>query len=270
LTNDLVIELTLPATALNDYDLRLIHIGKGYRFFGETGRDEQPLGCMIDVVCEKGDPWRDEINSVALFMIRGTWTGSGAMVNNTAEDGTPYFLTARHCNINTTNDQSMVVYWNFQSPVCGQQGGGSLAYNQSGAIYRASAIHTDFCLVELEEMPDPSWNVTYSGWDRSDADAQWAVGIHHAWSQEKSISFENDPTTTTSHHGEEVPGDGTHIRVIDWDDGSTWYGSSGSPLYNENHHVIGQLHGGGASCDNDLSDWYGRFSVSWDACCRLQ
>jgi len=264
LTDDLVVELTLPATARHDYDLRLKQVGKGYRFFGEPTRDE-PLWCMNDVICPQGDPWRDEINSVALFMIGGTWTGSGAMVNNTLQDGTPYFLTANHCGINTNNDHTMVVYWNFQSPTCEQRDGGSLADYQIGAVRKARYYSSDFCLVELEELPDSSWNVTYSGWDRSDDDALRAVGIHHPWSQEKAISFEEHPTTTTSNLGYEVPGDGTHIRVEDWDDGATWDGSSGSPLYNQNHHVVGQLHSGFSQCGLDSCDWYGRFSESWDA-----
>ncbi|MCA9297224.1 MAG: hypothetical protein KC983_11920, partial [Phycisphaerales bacterium] len=45
--------------------------------------------------------------------------------------------------------------------------------------------------------------------------------------------------------------------------GTTEPGSSGSPLYNQDHQIIGQLHGGFAACGNDDSDWYGKFSVSW-------
>ena len=78
-----------------------------------------------------------------------------------------------------------------------------------------------------------------------------------------TFSFENDPTTTTSYGGTNVPGDGTHVRVSDWDDGTTEPGSSGSPLFNQDHQVIGQLHGGGAACGNNKSDWYGKFSTSW-------
>ncbi|HNU83421.1 MAG TPA: T9SS C-terminal target domain-containing protein, partial [Thermoanaerobaculia bacterium] len=40
-------------------------------------------------------------------------------------------------------------------------------------------------------------------------------------------------------------------------------GSSGSPLFDPNHRIVGQLHGGSAACGNNLSDYYGRFSVSW-------
>ncbi|VAX42280.1 Lysyl endopeptidase [hydrothermal vent metagenome] len=63
--------------------------------------------------------------------------------------------------------------------------------------------------------------------------------------------------------GNSVPGDGTHVKVTDWDTGTTEPGSSGSPLFNQDHRVIGQLHGGYAACGNDDADWYGKFSVSW-------
>ena len=42
-------------------------------------------------------------------------------------------------------------------------------------------------------------------------------------------------------------------------------GSSGSPVFNVDHQVIGQLHGGYASCTSQTSDWYGKFSVSFVA-----
>ena len=262
LGESMVVELTLPTESRFDYELSMVHVGKGYRLFGEDLADKSGT-CNNDVVCPEGDPWRAEINSVAVYTLNGSWTCTGAMINNTAEDGTPYFLTADHCGISASNDASMVVYWNFQSPTCGQQGGGSLADNQSGSILRAEYSTSDFCLVELEQLPDPSWGVTYAGWDRGTGDQPSAVAIHHPSTDEKSISFENDPTTTTSYLGTSAPGDGTHIRVADWDDGTTEPGSSGSPLFSPNHHIVGQLHGGYAACGNDLADWYGRLSRSW-------
>ena len=49
-----------------------------------------------------------------------------------------------------------------------------------------------------------------------------------------------------------------------WEDGVTEPGSSGAPLFNSTHSVIGQLHGGNSSCDNPTgSDWYGKLSLSW-------
>ena len=47
--------------------------------------------------------------------------------------------------------------------------------------------------------------------------------------------------------------------------GTTEPGSSGSPLFDQNHRVVGQLHGGYAACGNNEADWYGRFSRSWSS-----
>ena len=41
-------------------------------------------------------------------------------------------------------------------------------------------------------------------------------------------------------------------------------GSSGSGLWDENHRIVGQLHGGQAACGNSINDYYGKFSMSWD------
>jgi hypothetical protein len=184
------------------------------------------------------------------------------MVNNTAADSTPYFMTANHCGI-AFNAASLVVYWNFETSVCGGIPDGLLNQWQTGSYHRASYSPSDFTLVELDQDPDPAWGITFAGWDRSGADASSAVAIHHPNCDEKRISFEYQSTTVTSYLGTSVPGDGTHVRVTDWDLGTTEPGSSGSPLFDQNHRVIGQLAGGYAACGNDLSDWYGRFARSW-------
>ncbi|MBM4117099.1 hypothetical protein FJ251_05040 [bacterium] len=259
----LVIELTVPVKAADRVELMLGSVNVGYRGFGELlGRDRSGA-CNVDVVCPEGDDWRSEIPAIGVISTGGSTFCTGFMVNNTAQDARPYFMTANHCGINTGNAASLVVYWNFESPTCGQHGGGSLAQNQTGSFFRASYSASDFTLVELDELPNPAWGVTYAGWDKSSADPASAVAIHHPSTDEKSISFEYDPTSTTSYLGTAIPGDGTHIRITDWDLGTTEPGSSGSPLFSPNHHVVGQLHGGYASCSSQTSDWYGRFSVSW-------
>jgi hypothetical protein len=93
-----------------------------------------------------------------------------------------------------------------------------------------------------------------------------AVGIHHPSGDLKKISFENDALAITGYGG--GPGSGTnHLRVFDWDDGTTEGGSSGSPIFNANHRIVGQLHGGSAACGNNLPDWYGRFFTTYPFLC---
>ncbi|MHB8080192.1 MAG: FlgD immunoglobulin-like domain containing protein [Candidatus Krumholzibacteriia bacterium] len=260
--DDLVVELTLHVATLTDYQLEIGAVNVGYRDFAQLAVAKSGT-CNIDVVCPEGDPWRDEIQSVAVISTGGSLFCTGFMVNNTAQDAKPYFMTANHCLITAINAPSLVAYWNFQSPTCGLQGGGSLADFQTGSTFRAAYGTSDFTLVELDDAPDPAWNVAYAGWDRGAADPTRATAIHHPNTDEKSISFDYDPLQTTSYLGTTVPGDGSHLRVVDWDLGTTEPGSSGSPLFDQNHHIVGQLHGGYAACDNSESDWYGRLSVSW-------
>lgn len=260
---DLVVELELDPDLRWQLELELTSIGRGYRFFGEETADKSG-SCNIDVVCPQGNDWRDEIDTIAVYSMGGSTICTGFMVNNTAQDGRPLFMTAYHCNVRANMAPSLVVYWNFQSPICGQQGGGSYDDSQSGSVLRAEYETTDFALLELDENPDPSYNVQFAGWYRGTDVPARGVTIHQPNTDEKSISFENDPLTVTSYRENVGPGNGTHLRVGDWDDGTTEPGSSGAPIFSQDHYVVGQLHGGGAACGNNEPDWYGWFHVSWE------
>jgi subtilisin-like proprotein convertase family protein len=269
-TRDVIVEVTVPARERPRLALKLASVNWGYRDFGSF--IEASGACNVDVICPEGDDWRDEIASVGVISTGGSTFCTGFMVNNTSYDLTPYFMTADHCGISSGNAASLVVYWNFENSWCRPPGGGpsggpgdgSLSQFQTGSFFRAGGSSSDFTLVELDEDPDPTWAVAYAGWDATGADHPSAIAIHHPNTDEKRISFEDDPTTTTSYLGSSVPGDGTHVRVEDWDLGTTEPGSSGSPLFSPDHRVIGQLHGGFAACGNNDADWYGKFSISWD------
>ena len=147
----------------------------------------------------------------------------------------------------------------------------------TGSFFRASSAPSDFTLVELDDPIDPSFNVYWSGWDRTPYSAPGGPGngdwssatcIHHPNTDEKRITFSYTATTTTSYNNPAVPGDGTHIHAF-WEPGLgvTEPGSSGSPLFNQDMRIVGQLHGGPSSCaatGANRSDYYGRFSVSWN------
>jgi hypothetical protein len=262
LTDDLMVEVSVPRRLEHLLILELTSINVGYRGFGEIAQDRAGA-CNIDVVCPEAVPWANEIPAVGVISTGGSLFCTGFMVNNTAQNQTPFFMTANHCGINSGNAASLVVYWNFQSPTCGQHGGGSLSQHQSGSTFRATWSTSDFTLVQLSQSPNPAWNITYAGWSRADANSTSSVCIHHPNCDEKSISFDNQPSAITSYLGSSSPGDGTHL-LVDWDLGVTEPGSSGSPLFDQNHRVIGQLHGGYSACgSSDMRDWYGRFFRSW-------
>ena len=268
LGDELVAELHLPAGS--QPNIEITSVNHGYRIFnGNNAVEAAKRGdCNINVICPEGDPWRDQIRSVAMITILGTYACTGQMLNNTAENETPYLLTAQHCIERETWAPSVVAYWNYQSPTCSDESGGSLSQNQSGSTWVASSeydVGSDFTLVELDYLPDPSYNVFYSGWDARFLIPDSTTTIHHPGADEKSISYDFDPPTITSLGGSSFPGNGKSFRVGAWDEGTTEAGSSGGCLFDDStKRCIGTLSGGFASCSKpDEPDWYGRLFSQW-------
>jgi len=260
-SDSVIIEVSLPEKMQPFLELELASVNHGYLDLLGEGKSGS---CNVDVICPEGDNWRDQIRSEAVISTGGSLFCSGQLLNNVPGDGTPNFLTAYHCGITSSNAASLVVYWNYETSVCGGTPNGSLADYQTGSIFRAGRSGSDFTLVELDDDPDPAFDVYWSGWDATGAAVSSATAIHHPSCDEKRISFEYAALTVTSYLGTAVPGDSTHWRVIDWDVGTTEPGSSGSGLWDQNKRLVGQLHGGYAACGNNDSDWYGRLSVSWN------
>ena len=259
-----VIELLVPSDKKEEVLLELNHVSHDFMGFGKSFSGS----CNLDVVCgeedgfEMVDEFRDIIRSVGAYHINGVVTCSGALVNNTLQDKRGFFLTAEHCGISVNNAPSVVTYWNFENSFCrlpnssesGNDGDGDLDQFNTGCILRAENASSDFCLIEFDDPIQPEYNPYYSGWKRDFVSTEMAICIHHPGVEEKRISFEFD---------EVVRGVGNFIEVEDWDVGTTEGGSSGSPLFTEDKKIIGQLQGGLASCNNDLSDNYGNFGISW-------
>ncbi len=268
--DEAVIEARVPDGNSGDIVLELTAVHHAYRDLRDPTGAEKSGACNIDVVCPEAAGWEDQVRSVARIIVGGTSLCTGAMINNTAGDLKPLFLTADHCGLTPANAASLITYWNFDNSTCrppstsGGSGDGSLSQSLTGSTYLAGSPTSDFTLVQLDQTPPGSFGVFWAGWDRRTIDFPAATAIHHPQGDEKRISFEYDPTSTTSYLGNTSPGDGSHIRVEDWDLGTTESGSSGSPLFNDGQLVVGQLHGGYAACGNDLSDWYGRLSTSWN------
>ncbi len=241
---------------------RVVHGYKDVFNFGGTKWEKdfgQSGACNNNVNCPEGEPWQDQKRAVGMILLDdGTRFCTGALVNNVLQDGTPYFLTANHCLYG--DPASWLVMLNYESPTC-ENIEGPTDQTVQGLTLRATRTISDFALLEISEQPPDSYYVYYAGWSNENIASQQSTAIHHPSCDIKKISFDYDSVTTAGFLSETGV---THWRVGNWEDGTTEPGSSGSPLFDQNHRIVGQLSGGEASCDSILSDWYGKFSVSWN------
>lgn len=265
--NKAIVEYYIPAQNKNlPRSLTLNTVTHGYRTskefaekaFGSSGN------CNLNVNCPEGSAWTNERNSVVMLVSGSNGFCTGALVNNTANDFKPYVLTANHCY---SNPATWIFRFNWQAASCTNPGASPSFTSLSGATLRSKATASDFCLVEItggliNNTVPLAYNPYFAGWDNSGAIPNSAVGIHHPSGDIKKISFENNPLISTVFGSS--PAD-SHWGVTWWDLGVTEGGSSGSPLFDQNHRVVGQLHGGASGCGNpQLSDEYGKFSYSWE------
>jgi hypothetical protein len=176
---------------------------------------------------------------------------SGSLVNTTANDCRPYVLTAYHCNAGP----STTFRFNYERPGCES---GSAVSNQlsTGASVVASNPGSDFTLLELDDEIPAEFGAFFNGWRRFSQNTVESWAIHHPSGDVKKISYNDDPVVNGLYWGP------SHWRIDDWEVGTTEGGSSGSPLFDAAGRIIGQLHGGTASCAGGW-DEYGKLSVSW-------
>lgn len=264
--SDVVLEYYQPKEVTTDAIISLEYIIHGYRNV-KAGNGSLP--CMVNINCNEGQNWQNEKNAVARIIMEGSSYGSGALINTTSLSEEPFFLTAHHCieyvgkdAVGDTNLDNTLFYWNYEAPGCDNiSGDPSNFYVTNGATVIANNSISDFALLRLSEDPKNVVGYTpyYLGWDRSGQSGDSCVCIHHPGGDVKKISKSNGQ-----------PDDYFIQWKVAWKSTPNGYGiveggSSGSPLINNMHRVIGQLLGGNmAECYNpNVRGFFGKYDVSW-------
>ena len=230
-----------------------VFFNKSQKGFGDSG------SCNINVNCPQGADWQNAKKGVAMILnAGGSRLCTGSMINDVPQSGTPYFLTADHCHGNDV--ATWVFMFNYESPSCANVDGPT---NQtvSGCAVRARYAASDVMLLELNSRPQDFYDVWYNGWNNVDQAAPQSVIIHHPRGDIKKITFENDPLVSSDYGS---GGGNSHWATGSYEAGTTEPGSSGSPIFNLQQQIVGQLHGGPASCTSLTEDYYGKVAVSWN------
>ncbi|MDL2282613.1 PKD domain-containing protein, partial [Parabacteroides sp. OttesenSCG-928-G06] len=265
-------------------------IGYGYNYLetydtrpqlraGESGK------CMVDINCEEGDDWQVEKTGVAKSLTRiggasgGWYLCTGTLINNTAQDLTPFFLTASHCftdnkGVDVSAEDLLVAqyYFDYEYETCG-----SLTVRSDVKTLIGSEMlvripiegASDGALLKLETQPD--WQVYFNGWDRTNTPLTSGVGIHHPQGDVKKISTITSAATDASWNGSDGSrgAENAHWNVYfaQTQNGYsvTEGGSSGSPLFNQDGLVVGTLSGGSSTCSTPNGrNLYGKLYYHWD------
>ncbi|TSE10437.1 T9SS type A sorting domain-containing protein [Aquimarina algiphila] len=266
-----------PSSVVGQGELSISKIIHGYRTIGDakiTQKLNTSGDCNQDVDCTVGsdfDPIKERLKHSVAFIVMQGFVCTGTLINNTSNDKAPYFLTANHCNAGDEATWAFRFNWISPDPSCGttlNSPDATVEQTTSGATRRASNPESDFKLLSLDGGLDPSWDLEWAGWDRRNIASSFAVGIHHPSGDIMKVCREDKVLTDIKTDIGGIPDPVDSWRVEDWDIGVTEGGSSGSALFNPEGRIVGQLAGGGAACagtdDNGLSDFYGRFNISWD------
>ncbi|MDG1735169.1 MAG: GEVED domain-containing protein [Crocinitomicaceae bacterium] len=287
--DDLILTIHEPANTQSS-EIEIDRVVYNYRATGNpnTQKINESQSCEVNVNCSPvGDSWQDEKDGVArIYIVEGGSAGwcTGSLVNNTAQNCKPYFLTALHCGVSTSasNMNQWRFYFRYESPNCNNpSSAGTLDDHYITGCVRLSDSDdgggnsgSDFLLLQLgntnnestviNALKSSNFSAYWNGWKAASSASQGGAGIHHPAGDIKKISTFNGNTQSTSWGS----ASGSHWQMS-WSSNSNGHGvteggSSGSPLFNNSGLIIGTLTGGSSFCTNQTSpDLYGKMSYHW-------
>ncbi len=261
----IVLEYYEPLAVVNQGRLKLFRVTHGYRgftnymakAFGQSG------SCQENVNCPLGANWQSEKNAVMMLVTDGSLICTGTLINDVAQDGKPYVLTANHCG--NSGFSTWVFRFRWEAPGCTDPASSPTFLSLTGSLQRAANLGTDMSFLEItgglvDQTIPANYNPYFAGWSRVNTPATSAIGIHHANGDIKKISEAANATQSVTFSNIDC------WRVGQWTTGCTEVGSSGSALFDQNHRIVGQLYGGPSDCSAaaiDMYDNYGKFATSW-------
>ncbi len=277
-SDEATLELELPAGAdASTVDIavpRVSHIFENLSIPTETElstKINESASCHLDATCY--DTYATERNAVARMSFTSggdSYLCTGTLLNDSQSSGTPYFLTANHCISKQAEASSLQTDWFYRSPTCNSRTlSSATAQRVNGATLLYASGAMDMTMLRLNDTPPPG--AVFAGWDAgTQALSTPVVGLHHPRGDLLKISRGtlNSLISCTPVNETQFQCNGTtgNYYQVNWTEGITEGGSSGSALFKGGTHVIGTLYGGGSSCTaTTVPDYYGRFDVAFNA-----
>lgn len=272
ISDSIWIEANVPTKQKEVLKLNMSNLAYGYRNLdiGKSGGFGASGGCLANnnVLCF-GNGWEFERNAVCLLVSQsGERFCTGSMINNSCNNNVPYVLSANHCLPAGGNVGQWRFIFQYWSPACNPSQDDPNYIQFYGSTIRANATPSDFLLLQLNQIPEPTSGITYLGWDRTINSAAGGASIHHPSGDVMKISTFNSAVQRVDNYvfADGKKAVGSQHWIVSWSNGVTEDGSSGAPLLNQSNKIVGQLSGGPSACNapaNYLKDAYCRFDNSW-------
>lgn len=272
--DNVVLEYVAPAGIVEKPRIKIADVGLKYEDNQSGDNDDYNHSdnvCMININCSQGDQWQSQKRGVVRLRLKRTdgefSLCTGTLVNNTAEDKTPYILTASHCfeNVDTSQSDNFGFFFEYESPTCTSVTP-TYKYHKGAEVKVINSLNggSDGALMQMTGTIPDYWDVYFNGWDRVTSPSSVTGGaiLHHPRGDIKKITLYNQ---TPRSGGWDSTSPAESFWLVNYSEGATAKGSSGAPIFNQNGLVIGTLSGGSNSCANpDGTDFYGKFWYHFD------
>lgn len=279
-----ILEYYEPQSVRGEGRLHLFRIDHAYKksvATEKTIQNEFGFGasdaCNRNANCPEGSSWQDQKRGICRIIVvveEGTGFCTGSLLNNAEADGTPYVLSAYHCQDGFTPKYDFWRYdFNYEASSCNTPGQEPTFQSVLGSTLRAGYQQNDILLLELAQAIPTSFNVYFNGWDRKLAVPTSSFSFHHPRGDIKKISVDNGLAIIHPSSFQWQNANGMLVSTtpanfmyrLKFEIGTVEAGSSGTPLFDQNGRIVGQLHGGTDLGDcNFTTAYYDRFALSWE------
>ena len=244
------VEVVLPTReSAASFSLWLEKIAHRYRAMSLPRASTARSQCgdqLIDVQCASGSfpsGQEDAVGRVS-YEEDGSWWCSGTLLNDLDPSGDqPYFLTANHCVDTESVARTVEITWFYQRSGCGTDLDERYRATRQAHLLATSEDQDSTLLLLRGQLPG---GLVLSGW--SSTPTVPPLGIHNISHPAGGLKKYASGRTTRVTRDE---------MAVEWDEGATEGGSSGSGLFHD-VFLVGVLSWGPENCSS--TDYFGAFA----------
>lgn len=259
-SSEIVVEYFEPFEQRGNGYLSLSAVNVGYRS-PDVVPAEVNSTCLNTLNDDQKRSLEATTHSTVLMLVgEGSKIATGTLINNRRQDGSIYLLTATDAL--EGEPSNWIFVFNYLPGECSNS---FSCWSKAlyGATVLASDAFTGLSLLSLNQHPKNSWGAYFSGWSATTLQSDLYYSLQYGLGQSQNIAYSTsapEPVIWNQH---------TSMAIDTWNFGSTFTGSVGSPLFNQEGLLEGVFIGGSNACDRQDNDYFGSFRNAWNTFSRF-